>query len=69
MQTYEIPEVEIKIGESERVYLSMMIDNLNKMCGTGERPTLEQLQVIRDTVEHWRYTILSGTPLDYRIIP
>lgn len=69
MQTYEIPEVEIKIGECERVYLSMMIDNLNKMCGTGTRPTLEQLQVIRDTVEHLRYTILSGTPLDYRIIP
>lgn len=69
MPTYEIPEVEIKICEGHWIYISAMIDNLNKMCGTGERPTLEQLQVIRDTLEHMRYTILSDTPLDYRIIP
>lgn len=64
----ESTELELQVYDG-RVYLTMMIDNLNKMCGTGQRPTLAQLQVIRDTLEHVRYNLLTSTPFDFRIIP
>ena len=62
------PELEINIADGYRVYLAAMVNNLNHMCGTGQRPDLAQLQAIRDTLEHFMFTILTKTPLDYSII-
>lgn len=48
--------------------ITRMVKDLNQMCGTDQRPDLAQLQAIRDTLEQFRFSTLTNTPLEYQVI-